>query len=78
LIEHSDAVALVHVNVGSLPFLALVEGQTGPDYAIPAGLIKDLNRNIVGEVEIIARREAQGTWSYNRALDPPDETVAVG
>jgi len=69
LIECSDAVALLHVSVRSLPFLALVDGQTGPDYAVPAGLIKDLNLNIVGEVAVVARCDAEGTWTFNRALD---------
>ena len=77
LIECDDSVALVHVSVRSLPFLALVDGQTGPDYAIPAGRIGGLNLNIVGEVEIVARREAEGSWTFNRATDPSDELVAL-
>jgi hypothetical protein len=77
LIECSDAVALLHVSVRSLPFLALLDGQTGPNYAIPAGRINDLNRNIDGEVEIVARRGAKGSWTFNRVLDPPDGVVAL-
>jgi len=59
LMECTGAVALVRVNVRSLAFLDLVNGQSGPDYAVPAGRIKDLNRNIVGEIEIVARHAAQ-------------------
>lgn len=58
LMEFSGAVALVHLSVRSLPFIDLVDGQTGPNYAVPAARIKDLNRNIVGEIEIVARLEA--------------------
>jgi hypothetical protein len=57
LMECSGAVALVRLNVRSRTFLDLVDGQSGPDYAVPAGRIKDLNRNIVGEIEVIARGE---------------------
>jgi hypothetical protein len=77
LIECSDAVALVHVSVGSLPFLALVEGQAGPTYAIAAERIKDLNRNIAGEVEIVARPDAEGNSTFNRVLDPREEPAAL-
>jgi hypothetical protein len=59
LMERSGAVALVHISVRSLPFLDLVKGQSGPGYDVPAELIKDLNRNIVGEIEIIARHAVQ-------------------
>ena len=59
LLECTGAVALVRLNVRSLIFLDLVNGQSGPDYAVPAGRIKDLNRNIVGEIEIVARHAAQ-------------------
>jgi hypothetical protein len=59
--ETAGAVALVHLGVRTLPFLDLVAGQSGPDYVIPAGRVKDLNRNIVGEIEVIARRAAGGT-----------------
>jgi hypothetical protein len=58
LMECNSAVALVQLSVRSRPFLDLVDGQTGPDYAVPAQRIKDLNRNIVGEIEIVARRAA--------------------
>jgi hypothetical protein len=77
LIECSDAAALVHFSVRSLPFLALVEGQTGPNYAIPTGRINDLNRNIDGEVEVVASRDAEANWTFNRALDLRDEVVAL-
>jgi hypothetical protein len=76
LIECNNAVALVHASVRSLPFLALVEGQTGPNYAVAAGHIKDLNRNIIGEVAIVARRQADGTWTFNREFDRSDELAA--
>jgi hypothetical protein len=54
LIERSGAVALVQLSVRSLPFLDIVKGQSGPNYAVPAARIKDLNRNIIGEIEIVA------------------------
>jgi len=78
LIERTGAGALVQLSVRSLPFLDLVKGQTGSNYLIPAEGIKDLNRNIVGEIDIVARREAHGTWTFNRATDPSDERVALG
>lgn len=56
LMEGSGAAALVRLSVRSPNFLGLVDGQSGPDYAVPAPRIKDLNRNIVGEIEIVARR----------------------
>ena len=77
LIERCNAAALVHVSVHSLPFLALVDGQTGPNYAIPAGRINDLNRNIDGEVAVVARCDAEGTWTFNRALDSHEKIVAL-
>jgi hypothetical protein len=52
--------ALVHLNVRALPFLDLVKGQSGPDYAIPAGRIRDLNRNIEGHIQVVATRHAEG------------------
>jgi hypothetical protein len=55
LIESSGAVALIRFSVKSRAFLDLVDGQSGPDYAIPAERIRELNRNIVGEIEVIAR-----------------------
>jgi hypothetical protein len=58
LMECTGAIALVQLSARSLPFLDLVDGQSGPDYAVPAARIKDLNRNIVGEIEIVARLEA--------------------
>jgi hypothetical protein len=58
LMERSGAVALVQLSVRGRPFLDLVNGQSGPDYDVPAGRIKDLNRNIVGEIEIVARRDS--------------------
>lgn len=60
MMECAGAAALVRFSVGSLPFLDLVKGQSGPDYAISAELIKDLNRNIVGGIEVIASRQAGG------------------
>jgi hypothetical protein len=77
LTEGCNAAALVHVSVHSLPFLALVEGQTGPNYAIPAGRINDLNRNIAGEVAVVASRDAEANWTFNRALGLRDEVVAL-
>jgi hypothetical protein len=59
LMERSGVVALVQFSVCSLPFLDLVKGQSGPNYAVPARRIKDLNRNIVGEIEIVAHRAAR-------------------
>src|SRR6266566_837253 len=60
LMDCSGAIALLRLSVRSLPFLDLVDGQSGPDYLLPAGRIKDLNRNIVGEIEIISRRTPEG------------------
>jgi hypothetical protein len=70
--ESSSAVALAQFHVRSRPFLDLVDGQMGPSYAVPTERIKDLNRNIVGEIDIVARREAGGAWTFNCAIDPPD------
>jgi hypothetical protein len=61
LMESNGAVAVVHFSVRTLPFLDLVGNKSGPDYAVPAARIKDLNHNIVGEIEIVARRAAQHT-----------------
>jgi hypothetical protein len=60
LLDNAGAAALVRFSVRSLPFLDLVKGQAGPDYAIPTARIKDLNRNIEGEIEVIASRPAAG------------------
>jgi hypothetical protein len=57
--ESSRATALAQFHVRSRPFLDLVDGQTGPNFAVPAGRITALNRNIVGEIEIVARRATQ-------------------
>jgi hypothetical protein len=57
----SSRAALAQFHVRSRPFLDLVDGQTGPNYAVPAERIKDLNRNIVGEIEIVARRGSTST-----------------
>jgi hypothetical protein len=59
MIDDAGADALVHLNVRSLPFLDLVKGQTGPNHAIPAGRIRDLNRNIEGHIEVVASRHAE-------------------
>ena len=58
MMESAGAVALVHLNVRSLPFLDLVNGQSGPDHTIPADRIRDLNLNIEGHIEVVARRPA--------------------
>jgi hypothetical protein len=39
-------------------FLDLVDGQYGADYTVPAERIKEHNRDIVGEIEMISRRAA--------------------
>jgi hypothetical protein len=57
--ESSRATALVQFHVRSRAFLDLVDGQTGPNYSVPAGRIMALNQNIVGEIEIVARRATQ-------------------
>jgi hypothetical protein len=57
MMELGKGVAVVRLNVRSQAFMALIDGQPGPDYAIPAGRIKELNRNIVGEIEVIASVE---------------------
>ena len=59
MIESAGAIALVHLNVRSLPFLDLVKGQSGPDHTIPADRIRDLNRNIEGHIEVVASRHAE-------------------
>ena len=56
LMDDANAAALVQFNVDSRRLLDIVQGQTGPNYSIPAGSISDLNRNIVGEIEIVASR----------------------
>jgi len=58
MMESAGATALVRFSVRALPFLDLVKGQSGPDYAIPAARISDLNRNIEGHIEVVAMRSA--------------------
>jgi hypothetical protein len=53
--QSDGAVALIRFSVRARAFLDLVDGQSGPDYAIPAKHIRELNRHIVGEIEVIVR-----------------------
>jgi len=59
LLDTTGAAALVRFSVLSRPFLDLTDGQTAPDYAIPAARIRDLNRNIEGHIEVVASRHAE-------------------
>ena len=71
MIEGASAYALVHLNVRALPFLDLAKGQSGPDHAIPVTRIRDLNRNIEGHIEVVARRPTEGAPGFGPA---PQET----
>lgn len=59
LTNHPDAIALIRLSVKSRPFLGLVNDQPGPEFAVPAERVVDLNRNIVGEIEIVLRRAVE-------------------
>jgi hypothetical protein len=60
MMDTAGGAGLVRFSVRSRPFLDLADGQSGPDYTIPAGRTKDLNRNIEGHIEVVARRHAEG------------------
>jgi hypothetical protein len=59
LLDNTAAATLVRFSVRTRPFLDLTDGQTAPDYAIPADRIRDLNRNIEGHIEVVASRHAE-------------------
>ena len=72
LLDDAGAAALVRFSVRTRPFLDLTEGQTAPDYAIPAARIRDLNRNIEGHIEVVASRQApEPAGSYPQETRPP-------
>jgi hypothetical protein len=55
LLESEGAAALVKFRVKSRLFFDLVNHEQGSLHEIPADRIKDLNRSIVGEIEVISR-----------------------
>ncbi len=57
LLEAVDAVALVRFRVKVRPFLDLVNHKQGLTHVLPSNRLKDLNRLIIDEIEIVARRE---------------------
>jgi len=61
LMDAPDAVALVRFRVKVSPFLKLVSEKQQRFHEISPEHIKDLNRHIIGEIEIIARRDAIST-----------------
>jgi hypothetical protein len=50
------AVALVRAIIRGRYITNVLQGQSGPGYSITNSQIAELNRNIVGELEVIARR----------------------
>lgn len=56
LMESADAVALVRFRVKTLPFLDLVPEKQGRLHTLLPDRIKHLNRLIVEDVEVVARR----------------------
>jgi hypothetical protein len=74
LLDDAGAAALVRFSVRSRPFLELTDGQTPPDYTIPAAHIRNLNRNIEGHIEVVASRPAaapEPAGSHPRETRPP-------
>jgi hypothetical protein len=65
LMERHGAVALLQFAVRAEAFRDLVNGQSGPDYVVSAGRIGEFNRNIVGEIEIVAQLAEDGTVARN-------------
>jgi hypothetical protein len=58
LMDCSGATALVRLSVRVGLSSISWTGSTGADYTVPVARIKELNRNIVGEIEMISRRAA--------------------
>jgi hypothetical protein len=73
MMESAGADAPVHLNVRALD---PVKGQSAPDHTIPAAHVRDLNRNIEGRIEIVARRQGEvapepaGSHSQGNATAP--------
>ena len=57
LLEAVDAVALVRFRVKVRPFLDLVSHKQERTHVLPSDRLKDLNRLIIDEIEIVARCE---------------------
>jgi hypothetical protein len=57
LLEAVGAVALVRFRVKVRPFLDLVDHKQARTHVLPSDRLKDLNRLIIDEIEIVARRE---------------------
>lgn len=55
LLDPKGALALVRFRVKSRRFFDLASHKQGPVHEIPADRIKDLNRSIVGEIEVVPR-----------------------
>jgi hypothetical protein len=58
LMEATDAVALVRFGVKVRPFRELVSEKQGRFHELPPDRVKDLNRLIIGDIEIVTRRDA--------------------
>lgn len=64
LLEAVGAVVLVRFRVKVRPFLDLVSHKQERTHVLPSDRLKDLNRLIIDEIEIVARRE--GAPAYRR------------
>jgi hypothetical protein len=58
LMEAADAVALVRFRVKVRPFLDLVGEKQASVHELPTDRIKHLNRLIVGDIDLVMRRDA--------------------
>jgi hypothetical protein len=58
LMDAPDVAALVRFRVKARPFLKLVSEKQERFHELPPDLIKELNRCIIDEIEIVTRREA--------------------
>ena len=56
--EAADAVALVRFRVKVRPFLDLVGEKQASFHELPPDRIKHLNRLIVGDIDLVMRRDA--------------------
>jgi hypothetical protein len=59
MLEAEGGAALVRFRVKSRHFLDLVDSKQGSLHELPADRIKDLNRVIVGDIEVVSRQSDQ-------------------
>jgi hypothetical protein len=58
MMDPTAAIALVRLNMPIRLFVELTESQAGPTYIVRSEQIPDVNRHLVGAIEIIERRTA--------------------